>query len=310
MEKVTLGKTSLDVTRLGFGAANVGYLGVERDKVERIVNTLLDAGVNLIDTAECYPGSEELLGHSVAHRRDEFVLMTKAGHRTDELVGDAWSPELITQSVDQSLRRLRTNSLDIVLLHSCSLQVLEQGDALGALVKARDAGKARFIGYSGDNEAAAYAAGLDDVDVIEMSVNIVDQHNIDTVLPLCQQRELGVVAKRPLANACWKELSLQPGMYSQYAEVYTQRLAAMGLKPEDLGFQGHAEIEWPEIALRFTVSHAGIHSAIVGTTSLTNARANLAALAKGPLADDVVQQIRAAFASAQQEVGQAWPGQT
>ena len=310
MEKVTLGKTGLDVTRLGFGAANVGYLGVEREKVERIVNSLLDAGVNLIDTAECYPGSEQMLGQTVAHRRDEYVLMSKAGHRVEGLAGDAWSAELITQSVEQSLRRLRTETIDILVLHSCSLQVLEQGDALGALVAARDAGKVRFVGYSGDNEAAAYAASLDDVDVIEMSVNIVDQHNLDAVLPACQQRDLGVVAKRPLANACWKELSLQPGMYSQYAEVYTQRLAAMGIQPQDLGFQGHADIEWPEIALRFTISHEGIHSAIVGTTSLTNARANLAAMDKGPLPDDVVTKIRTAFNDAQQKLGQTWPGQT
>ena len=153
-----------------------------------------------------------------------------------------------------------------MLLHSCDLAVLEQGDAVEALIEARKAGKATAIGYSGDNEAAAAAAGMDWVDVIETSVNICDQRNIDTVLPACSANNVGVIAKRPIANAAWNPLNKQRGLYKQYAKTYHDRLKQMNISPVELGY-GHAEIEWPEIALKFTLAIEGVDAAIVGTTS-------------------------------------------
>lgn len=306
MDKTPFGKTDLPVSRLGFGAAPIGYLKTDQEKVGLILHELLDAGVNLIDTAACYPGSEEAIGKAVADRRDEYILVSKCGHATGDLTGDNFSPKVIAQSIDRSLRRLKTDRIDVMLLHTCDQATLEQGDALAAVVKARDAGKVRFAGYSGDNEAAAYAAGLDDVAVIETSVNIVDQRNIDLVLPVCRERNVGVIAKRPLANAAWKDLDAQPGMYSEYAADYTRRLKAMGVTPHDLGFRGHADVEWPEIALRFTLSQAGVHTAIVGTTSQVNARANIAAAGKRPLPEDVERRLRTAFTQAQEQTGDTW----
>lgn len=309
MEKVTLGKTGLEVSKLGFGAGPIGYLETDQAKVEHIVSDMLEKGVNFIDTAASYPGSEQAMGQALKQRPENVVIASKCGHRLDALPGDAWSRELIEASVDLSLKRLGVDVLDIMLLHSCSLQVLEHGEAVQALERARDAGKVRFIGYSGDNEAAAYAASLEPFSVIEMSLNVVDQANLRSVLPMCRQRELGVIVKRPLANAAWKELKHQPGMYKQYAEVYTQRLAAMDLRPEALGYHGHADVEWPEIALRYAISHEGVHTAVAGTTSVTNARANIAAVSKGPLPDDLKKQIETAFDTAQQDAGQQWPAQ-
>ena len=155
MNRTAFGKTGLQVSPLGFGAAHVGYLKTDQDRVANILNVLLDAGVNLIDTAASYEGSEELIGNTVAHRRGEYVLVSKCGTKVPQAEGRPWSPELITKTVDASLRRLKTDVLDVMLLHSCDLGTLKQGEALGALVKAREAGKIRFAGYSGDNEAAA-----------------------------------------------------------------------------------------------------------------------------------------------------------
>lgn len=310
MERIPLGKTGLEVTRLGFGTAPIGFLETEAEKVRWLFEDVREAGVNLIDTAECYPGSEEAVGKAIGDRRDDFVLVSKCGHVAGELRGEPFTPELIAASIDQSLRRLRTDVIDVMLLHSCEKEVLERGAAIEALEKARDAGKARFIGYSGDNEAAAYAAGLDAVDVIETSINVVDQHNIDAVLPTCEQGGVGVIAKRPLANAAWKPIATQPGMYQQYAQVYTQRIEAMGITPNDVGFRGHAEIEWPDLALRFVLSVPGVHTVITGTTSQTNLRANIAAAQKRPLPEDVYQQLRDAFKRAEQRAGETWLGQT
>ena len=145
MKKVTFGKTNLQVSQLGFGAAPIGYLDTERERAARIMNLLLDAGVNLIDAAASYPGSEEVIAETVGHRRGEFVLVSKCGTKLPDLDAPEWSAEMVTKTVDRSLRRLKTDRLDVMLLHSCGIDVLRKGEALGALVKARDAGKVRFV---------------------------------------------------------------------------------------------------------------------------------------------------------------------
>jgi aryl-alcohol dehydrogenase-like predicted oxidoreductase len=193
-----------------------------------------------------------------------------------------------------------------MLLHSCEQEVLEKGEAVEELVKARDAGKIRHVGYSGDNEAALYAAGLDVIDVIETSVNICDQANIDTLLPEAQKRDIGIIVKRPVANAAWLGIGNQPGFYANYATSYSERFAAMGLKPADLGFGG--DDDWPEIALRFTLSQPGVTTAIVGTTNPENAKRNIAAAGKGALPAETIEAIRAAFKRAQNAAGEPWLG--
>lgn len=308
MKKTSFGKTGFDVTPLGFGAAPIGYLKTDQDRIATILNALLDAGVNVIDTAASYPGSEESIGNSVSHRRSQFMLISKCGQSFPDVPGKAWSPEAITATVDRALRRLKTDHLDVMLLHSCDLATLKKGEALGALVKAQEAGKIRFAGYSGDNEAVAYAAGLGDIAVIEMSVSIADQMNLDTVLPIARKNNIGVLAKRPIANAAWKETREQPGLYSNYASEYHNRLKSMKLNPVDLGVSGPAKDAWPELALRFTLSHPGVHTAIIGTTNPANARANIAAADKGPLPANAIKQIRDAFHRADPD--RKWTGQT
>jgi aryl-alcohol dehydrogenase-like predicted oxidoreductase len=306
MNKRTFGKTGFDVTSLGFGAAPVAYLAADQDRAAKVINQLLDAGVNLIDTAASYPGSESFLGQRFSHRRNEFVLVSKCGHRISESDTGPWAAETITATVDRALRQLRTDHVDVMLLHSCDLKVLQKGEALGALVAARDAGKIKFAGYSGDNDVAAYAATLPDIAVIETSISIADQINIDLVLPKAVENNIGVLAKRPIANSAWRETL--PGMYANYAKVYIDRLKEMDLDPAALGISGPEETAWPELALRFTLSQPGVHTAIIGTTKPENAAANIAHAKKGPLPVNVVGKIRAAFKKADPEG--KWTGQT
>jgi len=302
------GNTGLSVSALGFGGAPIGFLKTDRDHAGRVLNLLLDHGVNLIDTGASYQGSEELIAETIGHRRDAFVLVSKCGGKLDDVDEPEWTPRMIARTVDRSLRNLKTDRLDVMLLHSCGKDALERGDCLAELVKARDAGKIRHAGYSGDNDAAAYAATLPDVAVIQTSINITDQMNLDTVLPKCRERNLGVEAKRPIANAAWKDLSEQPGMYQSYAKTYTDRLRAMNLSPADLGSTAAAHEAWPEIALRFTLSHPGVHTAIIGTTNPDNARKNIEYAAKGSLPAEVVRKIRDAFRAANRDG--SWTGQT
>jgi aryl-alcohol dehydrogenase-like predicted oxidoreductase len=306
MKLVRFGKTGLQVSPLGFGGAQIGYLNTDRQIAGKMLNFLLDEGLNLIDTASGYETSEEVIGQSISHRRSDFILISKCGNPIPGLSGRRWSAELITQTIDRSLKLLKTDRLDAMLLHSCDLATLRAGDALGALVKARRDGKIRHAGYSGDNEAAAFAATLPDITVIETSISLADQINIDLVLPIAVKNDLAVIAKRPIANAAWKKLSDQPSFYKEYAQSYTDRLSKIKLNPAELGIPGDPQAAWPELALRFTLSQPGVHTAIIGTTSPTNARANIAHAQKGPLPDQTQQKIRAAFKTAQGK--QHWPG--
>ena len=162
------------------------------------------------------------------------------------------------------------------------------------------------MGYSGDNQAGAFAARLSDVAVVQTSINICDQVNIDEVLPVACEREVGVMAKRPIANAAWKDLNDQPGFYARYAETYTERLALMAIEPEEIGFE---ESDWAEVALRFTLS-CDIGTAIIGTTNPDHVRSNIEAASRGALPEGAIERLREAFLEAMLDAGEQWAGLT
>src|SRR3954471_16299382 len=203
METRQLGGTDMRVGVLGFGGAEIGYERAEPEAVARLLGEALDAGLNVIDTAECYLQSEELIGQAVARRRQDYYLFTKCGHPESPGVED-WRPESLLASIERSLRRLKTDRLDLVQLHSCSEEELRKGDVIAALQQAREKGHTRYIGYSGDGTAAQYAIECGAFDTLQTSVSIFDQEAIDLTLPLARERGLGVIAKRPLGNAAWR----------------------------------------------------------------------------------------------------------
>ncbi len=308
MEKRTLGKTGLEVSVLGFGCAPVAYLKADQPVAAAMIGSLLDEGINLLDTATSYPGSHEFIGNHLSGRRRDYVLVSKCGQKIPGLDAPAWSREVVAASVDRALATMKVDQIDVMLLHSCDLATLEKGDAIDELVKARKAGKIAHVGYSGDDAAAAFAAKHPEIAVIETSINIADQKNIDVVLPPARQNNVGIIVKRPIANACWKDLADQRGLYQTYAATYTDRLAKMNITPADLGFDGEPADVWPSVALRFTLGQPGVTTAIVGTTNIANARKNLAIAAEGALPEHVVSRLRAAFDRA--DPTGAWVGQT
>ena len=128
MERRRLGSTDIEVSALGFGGAEIGYESVSQGAVTRLLNAALDAGLNVVDTAECYADSETLIGRAASGRRREFYLFTKVGHAGGWGRED-WRPPAIFKSIERSLERLRTDALDLVQLHSCPEGVLRRGDA-------------------------------------------------------------------------------------------------------------------------------------------------------------------------------------
>ena len=125
MELREYGNTGMKVSTLGFGGSEIGS-NVSKQDVETLLNTALDAGLNVIDTAECYGDSEELIGDVLSHRRDDYYLFTKCGHAAG-VGGPDWDAKVLEQTIDRSLRRLKTEYVDVIHLHSCSEEVLRQG---------------------------------------------------------------------------------------------------------------------------------------------------------------------------------------
>jgi aryl-alcohol dehydrogenase-like predicted oxidoreductase len=283
MEKRVLGRTGMAVTVLGFGGAEIGYEGAPADAVERLLSAALDAGLNIIDTAECYADSEEKIGQAVSRRRSEFYLFTKCGHASGFDLPD-WDARLLEQSIDRSLKRLRTDYLDLVQLHSCSEELLRQGDVIAVLQRARDAGKTRFIGYSGDREAALYAVTSGAFDTLQTSVSVADQQAIDLTIPAARENGIGVIAKRPIANAAWRHGDTAPD--NAYHLPYWERLREL-----DYPFSRHGG-NAAATALRFTLAVPGVATAIVGTTNPERWKQNAALLAAGPLPAAEFQAIR------------------
>jgi aryl-alcohol dehydrogenase-like predicted oxidoreductase len=298
MERRRLGGTDMAVSPLGFGGSEIGYESASRATVTRLLGEALDAGLNVIDTAECYVDSEALIGHAVSDRRREVFLFTKCGHPRGFGAGD-WRPPSLLRSIERSLARLRTDAVDLVQLHSCPEAELRRGDVIAALETARERGMTRYVGYSGDGAAARYAVETGRFDTLQISVSVADQEALDVVLPVAHVRGLGVIAKRPIANAAWKT-GRKPG--NGYHHEYWRRLCAL-----DYGFLRQPLAESIGTALRFTLSVPGVHTAIVGTAKPGRWRENAALLARGPLAGADFAAIRERWRAV---AGADWSGQT
>ncbi len=298
MEQCPFGKTGIMVSRLGFGGSEIGYHGASQRAVERILGAARDAGINVIDTAECYAGSEELIGKALGGRRADFHLFTKCGH-SDGFREPEWDPAMLARTIDRALKRLRTDRLDLVQLHSCSDTTLKRGAVIEVLERAKQAGKTRLIGYSGDGDAALCAVESGAFDVLQISLSIADQEAIDRVLPLAMELGMGVIAKRPIANAVWRS---DRGPSDGYSRPYWDRLRQL-----DYDFLRKSIEESIATALRFTLSTPGVNTAIVGTVKPERIGENARVVARGPLPRAEYDAIRARWAKVAQP---SWVGQT
>ena len=300
MEKRQFGNTDMQVSVLGFGGAEIGFEEADESTVESLLHGALDAGLNVIDTGECYRDSEELIGKTASRRRGEYYLFTKVGHPHGMESAASWSQDSILQSIERSLRRLKTDRLDLVHLHSCSENILREGEAISALQKACERGYTRYIGYSGDSHAAHYAVECGAFDSLQISVSIADQEAIELPLPLARERKIGVIAKRPIANAAWKT-GHKP--VSSYHHTYWERLRKL-----DYPFLRDGDLERSAAtALRFTLSVPGVHTAIVGTRNPDRWKENAKMLEAGPLSQEEFDAIRQRW----DDVAPAtWIGQT
>lgn len=284
---------------LGFGGAEIGYNPDQTQaSVNELLNAAIDAGLNVIDTAAAYKTSEEMIGEAVGKRRREFYLLTKCG-ALEGFTRSDWSKKGILETIEQSLRALKTDYLDVAQLHSCSAEILRRGEAIEGLQRAREKGYTRYIGYSGDNEDARYAIELDVFDSLQTSVSVADQSPIDRNIPLAAEKQMGIIAKRPIANAVWRHNS-KPS--DSYHHEYWDRIQKL-----KFDFLNKSLEEATAMALRFTMTIPGVDTMIVGTTKPGRWSENARYVADGKLSDEEYEAIRERWKEAADE---SWIGMT
>jgi aryl-alcohol dehydrogenase-like predicted oxidoreductase len=266
MEMATLGKTGLRVSRLGAGLAEIGSV-TDVSVASRLLNIALDGGINFLDTAACYGNSEEWIGQTISHRRQEYILATKAGHVTGGYDGQEWTARTILDSIERSLKRMRTNYLDLVQLHSCGIEILNQGEVIQALLDAKQAGKVRFVGYSGGGEAARWAVESGQFDTLQITFNLIDQWARLERIPKAKANGMGIIAKRPIANAAWGAPESSDSVREGYRQG-AQAMLGMGPIPK-------APRDPILLALGFVLAHEEVDTAIVGTRNPDHMGANI-----------------------------------
>jgi len=281
MQTRALGATGLMVSELGLGAGPLGDPDLDDEAATRLIRAAVDLGVTLIDTAPSYGRSEVRIGAALRGLRSRVVLSTKLGYGVPGVPD--WTGPCITAGVDAALARLGTAWLDIAHLHSCPRDVLERGDVVEALEGAVRAGKVRVPAYSGDGDALAWAIDSGRFGAVQCSVSLADQRALDAAIPRANQRGVGVLAKRPLANFAWRHAD-RPDAPDRAA--YWERLRAMELPPPG--------VDPAEYALRFVLAQP-ISAALVGTTDLAHLGAAVESAARGPLDDAALAHARETF---------------
>ncbi len=302
LPKRTLGRTGLEVTALGYGAMELrgGANGrqLSEEDVGRVLNGVLDSGINFIDTSIDYGMSEERIGRHIAHRRDEYFLASKCGclvgwKRDESKPNQRGGPHVYTREnvvagVEQSLRRMNTDHLDLVQLHgSPSKEVLEEEGTVETMQDLQAQGKVRFIGMSSTIPHLRDHIAMGVFDEFQVPYSCLQRLHED-VIAQAAQTGAGIVIRGGAAHGApsGEERSRARG-----AEAYRVWEAA-GL--DDL-LDGMSPMEF---VMRFTATHPDGNTNIVGTLNLDHLAANVAAVAQGPLPADLYEEAKRRLAAA------------
>jgi aryl-alcohol dehydrogenase-like predicted oxidoreductase len=292
-----LGRTGADVTILSYGAMELRGQPrgpeIADEDAGRLLNAVLDGGINLIDTSPDYGRSEELIGTHIGHRRDEFFLASKCGCPM-ELPADTpppyphdYTPENVRANVEQSLRRLRTDRLDLVQVHmSPSQATLAENQTVETLKDLQAEGKLRFIGMSGilPNLADHLAMGV--FDVFQIPYSAVQRDHEKLITAAADQGAGTFIRGGAARGAASADKNWRVSPLTQDPGVGQRNWEASGIA----GLLAEAGMSNMEFVLRFTLSHPGLSTTIVGTSSPAHLAGNLAVAERGPLPADLYEE--------------------
>lgn len=290
IEQRPLGRTDLIIGVLGFGAmelrgaaTNAGR-AVSAKEASAVLGTVLDSGINFIDTSPDYGDSEETIGRAIGHRRAEYWLASKCGCPLNP-APDAprplkhdYSRANITAAVERSLHRLRTDHLDLLQLHiSPARSVIEADDVIATLQELQAAGKARYIGSSSTLPNLLEHIEMGVFDSFQVPYSALSREH-EEAMSQAAAAGAGIIVRGGVARG---EPSVGTGSPSAW-ELWSRA----GL---DELLDGQSRTEF---MLRFTISHPALSTTIVGTLNPAHVTANVAAASRGPLSSEVYQEAK------------------
>jgi aryl-alcohol dehydrogenase-like predicted oxidoreductase len=294
-----LGRTGADVTILGYGAMELRGQPrgpeITDEDAGRLLNAVLDGGINLIDTSPDYGRSEELIGRYIGHRRDEFFLASKCGCLL-EIPADTpppyphdYSPENVRADVEQSLRRLHTDRLDLVQVHmSPPVAVLEENHTVETLRELQGEGKIRFIGMSGILPDLPGHIAMNVFDAFQIPYSAVQRDHENLITEAAGKGAGTLIRGGAARGAASEEKNWRAGPLTQAPGVGQRNWETSGI--EDL--IADAGIGKQEFILRFTLSHPALSTTIVGTANPAHLASNIALAEKGPLPSDLYEEAK------------------
>jgi aryl-alcohol dehydrogenase-like predicted oxidoreductase len=294
-----LGRTGADVTILGYGAMELRGQPrgphITDEDAGRLLNAVLDGGINLIDTSPDYGRSEELIGTHVGHRRDEFFLASKCGCPVDPPADvpppypHDYSPRNVRADVEQSLRRLRTDRIDLVQVHiSPSKAVLEENHTVETLKELQAEGKIRFIGMSGILPNLPDHLAMNVFDAFQIPYSAVQRDHENLITEAADKGAGTLIRGGAARGAVSEEKDWSVAPLAQQPGVGQRNWETAGI--EDL--LDEAGIGRQEFILRFTLSHPALSTTIVGTANPAHLASNIAVAERGPLPSDLYEEAK------------------
>lgn len=289
VEQRVLGKSGLKVTVLGYGAMALhGREDVSDKDAEYLLGSILDSGVTFVDTSPDYGASEERIGKFISHRRSEYLLASKCGcnitedgKRLDPF--HLWTRERLISNIELSLRRLRTEYIDIWQIHNASVEDVDSGDLVAIMEEVKQSGKVRHVSISSELPDIATYIKRGDFATYQIPYSALQREH-ELVIEDAAAAGCGVIVRGGVAQG-----SSDTGRRKELLELWEKA----GL--DELLDEGESRTQF---VLRYTISHPGMSTTIVGTKSRDHLAESLVAIESGPLSAD-------AYASAKSRLDEA-----
>ena len=289
MLKKRLGRTGLEVTQLGYGSMGLrgprtwGKRVVSDEDADRILNSVLDAGVNFIDTSPDYGVSEERIGRFIGSRREEYFLATKCGcaptqHDGHLEIEHIWTKGTVQRNIENSLQRLQTDRIDILQFHGGEAEVLQRQGLIDVLLDYREQ---RVIGFLGVSSSLPQLPGMIDLgvfDTFQIPYSCLNPAH-DEWMARAGETGAGIIIRGGIAHGGPDAEIQRPALNDIWSRARLDELLPAGMHRA-------------ELILRYTLSHPHCDTVIVGTCNAEHLIENVASAARGGLPPDLLEQVR------------------
>jgi aryl-alcohol dehydrogenase-like predicted oxidoreductase len=264
------------------GPKTWGVRVVSEEAAEESLHAVLNAGINFIDTAPDYGISERRIGQYLGARRNEFYLATKCGcvytqHQDHLEIGHVWTKEVLQRNIETSLRRLRTDYVDLLQFHGGDAETLQREGLIDVMLDLRDQGAIRFFGAS---SSLPHLPGLIDLgvfDTFQIPYSCLAPEHHDWITRAAEAGA-GIIIRGGIAQGGPDAEIQRPALNDVWTRAGLDEILPAGMKRA-------------ELILRFTLAHPHCHTTIVGTCNPAHLAENLAAVAQGPLPADLYREV-------------------